>query len=291
MFRRGPYDKVTLTYLANYYCGATADMKQLWKVLKEYGIPSYKIAERIITQMLFAEHLFTEEKIFEDYYLGDNVYFRLKQAYLAYVAKQYVVEGRMLDAIVFEIIANECDKQEELADICKIALLKYYSEREYYSEMEPVIHKALRDMCEKQLVFPFYQRYKDEWIRELQLYNKSMICYQATPGSKVTLCYKMRKSGREELGYHTVPMLPVYENIYVKQFVLFEEEAIVYNFQETCGDETVSTDKLILENRKSSAGKYGKINEMIQMAPASRKMAMAEYLQEERLADRLFKMY
>ena len=55
MFLRGQYDKVTLTYLANYYCGATADMKKLWKVLKEYSIPSYKIAERIITQMLFAE--------------------------------------------------------------------------------------------------------------------------------------------------------------------------------------------------------------------------------------------
>ena len=32
MFLRGQYDKVTLTYLANYYCGATADMKKLWKM-------------------------------------------------------------------------------------------------------------------------------------------------------------------------------------------------------------------------------------------------------------------
>lgn len=291
MFLRGQYDKVTLTYLANYYCGATADMKKLWKTLKEYGIPSYKVAERIITQMLFAEHLFTEEKIFEDYYLGDNVYFRLKQAYLAYVSKQYVVEGRILDSIVFEIIANECDKKEELTDICKIAFLKYYSEREYYSEMEPVLHKALREMCEKQLVFPFYQNYKESWLRELQIYNKSMICYQAAPGSKVTLCYKMKKNGREELGYHMIPMLPVYENIYVKQFVLFEDESIVYYFQETNGQTTVSTDKRILENQKSCAGKYGKLNEMIAMTPASRKMAMAEFKQEQRLADRLFKMY
>lgn len=291
MFLREQYDKVTLTYLANYYCGATADMKKLWKVLKEYGIPSYKVAERIITQMLFAEHLFTEEKIFEDYYLGDNVYFRLKQAYLAYVSKQYVVNGRVLDSIVFEIIANECEKKEELTDICKIALLKYYSEREYYSEMEPVLHKALREMCEKQLVFPFYQNYKEEWLRELQIYNKSMICYYAEKGSKVTLCYKKKKNGREELGYHTIPLLPVYENIYVKQFILFEEESVVYYFQEVNGENIITTDKMILENRKSSAGKYGRINEMITMAPASRKMAMVEFMQEERLAEKLFKMY
>ena len=91
LFKRQQYDKVTLMYLANYYCGPTDNMKELWKVLKEYGIPSYKIGERIITQMLFSENLFKEEPIFEDYYLSDNVYFRLKQAYLAYVSREYVV--------------------------------------------------------------------------------------------------------------------------------------------------------------------------------------------------------
>ncbi|EKC59266.1 hypothetical protein OBE_09585, partial [human gut metagenome] len=39
----------------------------------------------IITQMLFSENIFDEEKIFEDYYLSDTAYFRLKQAYLAFV--------------------------------------------------------------------------------------------------------------------------------------------------------------------------------------------------------------
>jgi len=288
---REQYDKVTLTYLANYYCGATADMKKLWKVLKEYAIPSYKIAERIITQMLFTENMFVEEKIFEDYYLGDNVYFRLKQAYLAYVSKQYIVEGRILDPIVFEIIANECDKKEELADICKIALLKYYSDKQYYSEMEEVLYTCLRQMCEKQIVFPFYQNYKEAWLREFQLFNKSMICYHGTPGRKVTLNYKMKKAGREELGYHTVQLLPVYENIYVKQFVLFEDEEIIYYFQEMAENDVKTTEKSVLANNKIRAGKYGKINEMIQMSPANRKMAMIEFVQEERLAERLFKMY
>lgn len=291
MFLRGQYDKVTLTYLANYYCGATADMKKLWKVLKEYSIPSYKIAERIITQMLFTENMFMEEKIFEDYYLGDNVYFRLKQAYLAYVSKQYIVEGRILDSIVFEIIANECDKKEELADICKIALLKYYSDKNYYLEMEEVLHTCMRQMCEKQIVFPFYQNYKEAWLREYQLFNKTMLCYYGMPGSKVTLNYKMKKAGREELGYHTIPILPVYENIYVKQFVLFEDEEIIYYFQETTEEGIKTSDKYVIGNQKIRAGKYGKINEMLKMLPANRKMAMIEFAQEERLAERLFKMY
>lgn len=54
LFRRQQYDKVTLMYLANYFCGATADMEALWKVSRDYGIPSHKLSERIITQMLFS---------------------------------------------------------------------------------------------------------------------------------------------------------------------------------------------------------------------------------------------
>lgn len=138
MFRCGQYDKVTLTYLAEYYCGAIGDMKRLWKVLKQYGVPSYKVSERIITQMVFAETLYKEEHIFEDYYLSDNVYFRLKQAYLAYVSREYIVYGRNLEKCVFEIIANECEEKEDLPDVCKIALLKYYSDKEYSEEMAAV---------------------------------------------------------------------------------------------------------------------------------------------------------
>lgn len=56
----------------------------------------------------------------------------------------------------------------------RIALLKYYSDKEYTGELEDVLHQVLREMCEKQLVFPYYMNYKEEWLREVQLYNKVM---------------------------------------------------------------------------------------------------------------------
>ena len=38
LFKKKQYDKVILTYLAKYYCGATTDMKQLWREAKEYEV-------------------------------------------------------------------------------------------------------------------------------------------------------------------------------------------------------------------------------------------------------------
>lgn len=293
MFLRDQYDKVTLMYLANYYCGATKDMKKLWKALKEYGIPANKVGERIITQMVFSENLFDEEKIFEDYYLSDTAYFRLKQAYLAYVSREYMLFGRELELSVFEIIANECDKKEDLPDICKIALLKYYSERDYKTDVEQVLHNVLREMCEKQIIFPFYLRYKEEWLRELQLYDKSMIEYHARPGSRVKLAYKMRRGNRDELGYHGEVLMPMYENLYVKQFVLYSDESVTYYFQESKGKKVSTTDKMQLtkSDRDFGTSKYDKLNAMTQMRPASRLMAMLKYEEEERMAEEFFQTY
>ncbi|MCI5868487.1 MAG: DUF5717 family protein [Dorea sp.] len=292
LFKRQQYDKVTLMYLANYYCGATSDMKRLWKVLQEYGIPSYKVGERIITQMVFSETLFDEEAVFEDYYLSDNAYFRLKQAYLAYVSREYIVLGRELKNSVFEMIANECDKKEELPDICKVALLKYYSERDYTEEMEVVLHQVLREMCEKQMIFPYYLNYREEWLRELQLYNKVMISYQAKPEGKVKLYYKMKRGNRDELGYRVEALMPMYGNLYVKQFVLFDDESVTYYFQETVDGDEITTEKTVLTNEhdRKKAGKFEKLNKMTHMEPAARKQAMLEYQEEELMAEQLFKL-
>ena len=54
---------------------------------------THKLAERILTQMLFSEELFQEAQIFEQYY-AEGAYFRLQQAYLAYVSREYVVEDQ-----------------------------------------------------------------------------------------------------------------------------------------------------------------------------------------------------
>ena len=236
--------------------------------------------------------MFDEEKIFEDYYLSDNTYFRLKQAYLAYVAREYLVFGRETKRCVFDIIANECEQGEELPDICKAALLKYFSRQSFSADYEPVLHQVLREMCERQLVFPFYLNYDEAWLRELQLYDKSMVFYQGEPGSSVELYCKMRRGGREELGYHKETLLPVFENLYVKQFVLYDDEHVSYYFQETRGKKVTASEKAVLDGRKkTAAGKYGRINALIRMSPASRKKMMAVFEEDERMADRMFKIY
>ena len=100
--------------------------------------------------MLFSENILMKRN-FEDYYLSDTAYFRLKQAYLAFVSREYILYGRELETCVFRIIARECDQKEELPDVCKVALLCYYAGSDYPADIEAVLHQLLREMCENRL--------------------------------------------------------------------------------------------------------------------------------------------
>ncbi len=295
LFKRQQYDKVTLTYLVNFFCGATKDMKDLWKTARDYGIHEGKLGERIITQMLFSEDMFQEEEVFVEYYLNGNAYFRLKQAYLAFVSREYLVSGRKTGHTIFEIIVNEFRLGESLADICKIALLHYYSDKEYDHEVAEILHNVLGQLCEKQIVFPFYLKYPDKWLREAQLYDKVMVEYHAKQGGKVRISYKMRQDDVEDLGYQSESLTPMYENIYVKDFILYQGDVVRYFFQETQEKEKKTLrqeEKILTQTRDVPAiGKYGKLNAMASMSPAKRKQAMIDYQKEIVMAEEIFREY
>ena len=292
LYVRGQYDKVILNYLAEYYCGATKNMKRIYYTAKDYEISTKKLSERIITQMLFAEELIGEERIFEDYYMG-TPYFRLKQAYLAYVSREYMIKDRKVDACIFEIILNEYRNRETLADICKLALLKYYSEQEYDEETGVLLKRYLYEMREKNLLFSFYMKYEESWLREMQLYDKTLVEYHASGNGKVRITYQLNQSEAEGMDYQSEVLTPMYENIYVKEFVLYANETLYYQFRETFGDMEMPTDRKSCEAKSPKAwiGRYGRINRMLEHSGAERREMMFEYLKEDKAAKEIFQLY
>ena len=293
MFRRQQYDKVTLTYLANYYCGATADMKRLWREAKDYEVHTHKLAERILTQMLFSEEVFQEAPIFEGYYT-EGAYFRLQQAYLAYISREYVVEDRKIGKSIIDIICREYEKGEETIDVCKIAVLKYYAEKEYTSQTRKTLKKFLQELCGKQIYFPFFLKYEKEWLIELQLWDKTLISYKGQRGSRVILYYQLQKGSAEPADYSTEVLTPMYENLYVKKFVLFANEKLKYYFKETIEGNSYRSNKESCERMgvKGEIGRYGRLNDiLLEEDEEKKRRMMRDYAREDALASHMFVQY
>ncbi len=292
MFKRKQFDRVILTYLANYYCGATTDMKMLWREAREYEVHTQKLAERIITQMLFSEELFGEVPIFEEYY-EEGAYFRLQQAYLAYMSREYVVEERRMSKSIIDIICKEYEKGEETIDICKIAVLKYYSTREYTTTVRKTLKKFLQELCGKQIYFPFFLTYEKEWLIELQLWDKTLIEYKGQKGSRVMLYYQLQKENSEAVDYSTEVLTPMYENLYVKKFVLFSNERLKYYFKETIDGNTYRSDKECCTKEAvfGESGRYGRLNDILLSEGTEKEEKMKAYAQEDAIAAHMFEQY
>lgn len=292
LLKRGQYDKVTLTYLSNYYCGATRDMKRVWTAAREYEVKTHSLSERIITQMLFSETLFKEEAIFSDYYNG-GAYFRLKLGYLASASQEYVVNNRLTKEEIIKIILKEHKEGEELADVCKIAALKFYAQHPYQEEDAPVLKEFLHEMCEKQIVFPFYLKYREAWLREVMLYDKVLVEYQAKEQGRVKLTYKMDgPKDRFQQQYVEQPV-PVYADIYVKQFVLYDSESLRYSFKEQNGRKVIHEESgvCVKERKTEQIGKYGRLNAMEKMDMEELEKAVSSYRLEKKMAEELFTIY
>ena len=290
LFKKGQYDKVILTYLASYYCGATSDMKMLWREARDYEVYTHKLAERILTQMLFSEELFQEAQVFEQYY-AEGAYFRLQQAYLVYMSREYVVEERKISRSVIDIICREYEKGEDTIDICKVAVLKYYSTREYSPQTRKTLKKFLQELCGKQIYFPFFLSYEKDWLIELQLWDKTLIEYKGQKGSRVMLYYSLQKGGEESSDYSTEVLTPMYENIYVKKFVLFANEKLKYYFKETIDGNSYRSDKelCVRETVQGEPGRYGRLNDiLIEKNESERKKKIQAYAREDAAAAQIF---
>ena len=292
LLKEGYYDKAVLSYLTSLYCGATNDMKFLWQKAREYGVNAKALAERIITQMLFSEDMFGEEEIFEDYYTG-RPYFRLKQAYLAYVARMYVIKNREISESIIHMMLQEYMQKEYLADICKVALLKCFAG----AEVEPPVQWMLKDffheMCQKNMVFPFYLSYPQKWLKETLVYDKVIVDYCATIEGKVRIFYRIQKDSEVSDEYRSETLLPMYDNVYVKEFVLYEGESLQYYFEEDNKEEKIVSENTICrkENIVYEDGKYGRLSLISRLSKEKQYEAMLHYKKEEQVAKELFKTY
>ena len=57
------------------------------------------------------------------------------------------------------------------------------------------------------------------------------------------LYYQLQKGSTESVDYLTEVLTPMYENIYVKKFVLFANEKLKYYFKETIDGNSYRSDK------------------------------------------------
>ncbi len=296
LFEQGYYNKTTLSYLNAYYYGSSYNMKKLWRKARKYDLPTEELAERIMTQMLFSDQLISEKEVFENY-VSKGGYFRLRQAYYAYASHLYFLYDRITDDDVFELIADEFLRDENLPDICRLALIRFYSTHQASAEIKKILKQFMQDFCEKRTIFPFFLQYPDSWKNEMCLEDKTVVQYQSKFGGKVKIHYRVIKPGlqKKELKFQSEVLIPAYGTIYVKVFVLFFRETLEYYFEEFSEEKSSNTPRqqYRIDKKEGAYGRYQRLNRLISLPAGSRVRTQeaASYDQELKLAEEIFLYY
>ena len=105
------------------------------------------------------------------------------------------------------------------------------------------------------------------------------------------LYYQLQKGGDEYADYSTEILTPMYENIYVKKFVLFANERLKYYFKETIDGNSYRSEKetCVRENESGEQGRYGRLNDILtENDKVERRKKMQAYALEDAVAAHMF---
>ena len=287
-YRSGKYDDNILTYLLMYYDGPIEEMKRLWNTGHQNGMDTMILEEKILSLMIFtgAGSAGTEQ-IFASYQsmLGRR---KLCQAYLNLKAYEYFVRNLPVSDIIFTHLEQMYVNEEEMEDVAKLALLQHYAGRsELNGEQTDAAQRLISEYNARGMRFAFFKNFPEELTRICQLEDKVFLEYVADPQHTVRLFYRMKG----EKDYTSEPMRNCFEGIFVREFILFAENAAECYTEEY--EEGVLVNRSAVRTLSASdpgedtLSRYGQLCRMSALAEEGNTQELSRLLQNYEITDTL----
>lgn len=264
LLQNGRTDNVMLQFLIREYRGGTAGLSELWMAAERAGIEENELSERLLAQMLFSETFGGQTvRVYRSFVqklelLTGAAGKKLVRAFLAYQAYRYLVSDWNVEEELFRDMRTEVFYDGN--DICKVAVLKYYSRKTELTEEEKEYSAVwMERMAKEGRILPFFQDFIRKCPVPPEIRNKSYVVYVTEPGEEAEIHYRLTENGRTE-EYVTEAMPEVYQGIHVKETILFYGEKLQYYISVRKGDHSEITENRMMElsdkNEKEAIGVF-----------------------------------
>lgn len=260
VFFDGKPDEKIVQYLEQYFYGTTEEMYQIWKSAVELELKTDLLEERLLGQILFAGSYVPEAYQVFLSYRKKKANPKLVRAYLSQTAYRCFLLDCELPEELSEQMMQEAEEDNE---ICGLALLKSYAEKEELTEEEAKFSEAsMRKLAEKGMIFSFFSEFEGKVPLPPCMADKLYVEYQTHPESRVTISYLFDNEGEER--FVKEEMRHIGYGVFVKEFILFYEEVLQYYITEERNGESQITESFYrsLDAVKvhDETTKYGQIN-------------------------------
>ena len=140
---------------------------------------------------------------------------------------------------------------EEQEEVCRLALLQYYSTQvELTGQRREYASQLLEEFNRKGMRFAFWNKFDRELLAPYQMEGRVFAEYVGNPDSTVTIFYRSKGSEEE---YHKETMKNCFEGIFVREFTLFYGDEVECRIEEETGTERKKADERVLSFRQETA--------------------------------------
>ena len=266
-FENGKYDEQLLSFLISGFNGTIKEMRDIWKAAESFGLDSYSLAERMLVQMLFSGSYIGEKIDVFRYYVENGANTDIEIAFLSQSAYDYFVHGTVTDKYILERIEKLSLENVPMAEVCKLAYLRYYAvDRKSGEEIsDDVAASYMRELLSKEIYFPFFTEYEELFPDMAQFSDKTMIEYRSAPGRNCTVHYRLDADAVGE--YSVAQMKEMFDGIYVADFILFFGEQMQYYITEDGREEGALTESGTIQKSditgSHSSSRFNLINDIM----------------------------
>lgn len=233
LYRMGQDTPKTLSYLVDYYQSGLRDMLKLWKRASGRLARLDLLEENIICETLYTERWHGDIfRVFESYVRKKRRGMVIK-AFLKRASFAYLIEEKEIPELFFEELYRQMVKEELQDDMCLGAMLLFLSRKVKLEEREiSWIKNQTEFFIKRGILLPFFRSFKKYLKLPKDLFLMTYVVTRDKAGKQISFQYGIQSGVEKPECNRTARMMEMLPGYYMKEFVLFHGENLLYEMSE-----------------------------------------------------------
>lgn len=239
IYKKGQETLEILAYLVDYYQSGVKDMLKLWKRAANKLTRLQALEENIICETLYTEQ-WNEEvyKVFAAYSEKKRRGMVMK-AFFKRASFAYLVEEKEIPASFFETLYRQILTEDLADDMLYAAMLLYFSRKVRLEQVEILWVKAkTENFIGRGIMLPFFRSFKKYVKLPKDLFMMTYMVTRDKAGRQISFKYAIQSGVDKPECNKTARMIEVLPGYYMKEFVLFHGENLLYEIPEEYASHT-----------------------------------------------------
>lgn len=233
LYKMGQDTPEVLSYLVDYYQSSVKDMLRLWKRANGRLSRLDLLEENILCETLYTEQWHSDVyKVFDSYVRKKKRGMVIK-AFFKRAAFAYLIEDAEIPETFFETLYGQLMQGEIEDDMLLAAMLLFLSRKAKIEEREKLwVKKQIEYFIKRGILLPFFRGFKKYMKLPKDLFLMTYVVTKDKAGKDISFSYGIQSGAEKVQCNKKARMLEVMPGYYMKEFVLFHGENLLYEMSE-----------------------------------------------------------